>query len=133
MHKLIYLKEIPKYELEAIKLFYKRMGRDALWAILEVLDDAEDRLTKEQISQKINYQNIGQDLRFLTFMNIINRKYVSPGDDHTYTYEKNYNMNTNCREKYFVPSKYNVLACELKEPDRLMEFLITFSPKKRKL
>ena len=65
MNRLIYLKEAPKDEIEAMIIYHKRMGRDALWDILEVLNDAEGFMTKEEISQKINRKNIGTDLKFL--------------------------------------------------------------------
>lgn len=133
MHRLIYLKDIPKHELDAIKLFYKRMGRDALWDILEVLEDAEDWLTKEEISRMINCKNIGQDLRFLTFLNIINREYVSQEYDHTYRYALNYDNTGDYRKRYFIPSEYNILACDLTDTEMLYEFLIKFSPPKRRL
>lgn len=64
MNRLIYLKEAPKDEIEAMIIYHKRMGRDALWDILEVLNDAEGFMTKEEISQKINRKNIGTDLKF---------------------------------------------------------------------
>lgn len=53
MNRLIFLKETPKDELEAMIIYHKRMGRDALWDILNVLNDAEDFMTKEKILEQI--------------------------------------------------------------------------------
>lgn len=130
MNRLLHLKEMPKDELEAIKIYYKRMGRDTLWKILGLLNKADDWLTKEQISEKIKRKNIGTDLRFLTFINIIDRKYIDIDNDHTYMYAISYDAAMKYANK--IPSKYTILECDLSDSEKRKDFIKKFTPKKRK-
>lgn len=130
MNRLLHLKEMPKDELEAIKIYYKRMGRDTLWKILGLLNKADDWLTKEQISEKIDRKNIGTDLRFLTFINIIDRKYIDIDNDHTYMYAISYDAAMKYANK--IPSKYTILECDLSDSEKRKDFIKKFTPKKRK-
>lgn len=131
MNRLLYLKEAPKDEIEAIKLYHKRMGRDALWDILEVLNDAEVRLTQKEISEKITRKNIGTDLRFLAFIDVIDRIYVNEKYDHTFSYAISYNAaNKHIYQDYH---EYNILQCDLSNQEKRQEFIKQFKPKKRKI
>lgn len=131
MNKLIYLKEAPKDEIEAMIIYHKRMGRDALWEILEVLNDAEDFMTKEEISRKINRKNIGTDLKFLTFINVIDWQYKNEISDHAYCYAINYDYVQLDRQEG-IPANFNVLRCDLRDYKKRQEFIKMFKPKKRK-
>lgn len=129
MNRLIYLKEAPKDEIEALKLYYKRMGRDALWDILDVLNEAEYRLTQKEISERIARKNIGNDLRFLVFIDVIDRIYVDEEYDHTYSYAITYDAAIKQAKR--IPPEYNILECDLRSQEKRQEFIKKFKPKKR--
>ena len=130
MNRLFYLKEAPAHEIEALKLYHRRMGRDAVWDILELLNNADSRLTQQQIDDAINRKNIGQDLRFLSFIKVIDRKYVDEESDHTYSYAISYEgTNGEAIKRY---PEYNILECKLTNPDIQKEFIRLFKSRKRR-
>ena len=130
MNRLIYLKEAHKDEIEAMIIYHKRMGRDALWDILEVLNDAEGFMTKEEISQKINRKNIGTDLKFLTFINVIDWLYKNEISDHAYCYAINYDY-AQLDRKEGISANFNVLRCDLSDYEKRLQFIKMFKPRKR--
>ncbi len=145
MNRLVYLKEAPPDEIEAMKLFYKRIGRDAVWDILELLNEAENLLTQEEICEQISRKNIGTDLRFLVFVGFLNRIHIAPEHNHTYLYGIDFNFANRAKEKEeeeqkkehskrekLISSRYHILQCDLNDSRKRQEFIKQFKPKKRK-
>lgn len=146
MDRLYYWKEAPKTEKEAIKLYYRRIGRDAFWEILDLLSNVDDRLlTKDEICERINRKNIGTDLRFLEYIKIINYDHVS-AYDYTYNYgidfdqikkindelDKELGLKENAELRNTrIRDMYNIISCKLDTVEEQEDFIKKFKPKKR--
>lgn len=146
MDRLYYLKEAPKTEKEAIKLYYRRIGRDAFWEILDLLNNVDNRLlTKDEICERINRKNIGTDLRFLEYIKIITSNHVS-AFDYTYCYgidflqikkindnlDKELGLKENAELRNIkIRDIYNIISCKLDTVEEQENFIKNFKPKKR--
>lgn len=145
MDRLYFLKDAPKTEKEAIKLYYRRIGRDAFWEILDLLYEVDIMLTKNEICEKINRKNIGSDLRFLEYIGVINHVHFSTFDT-TYCYGIDYEQITMINNKLDkelglkgnaelrnirIRDMYNIISCKLDTVEEQEDFIKKFKPKKR--
>lgn len=128
MLTLKYLENAEEYEIEAIQLFCYFMSRDNVWNILKALNNTE-RLTTSELAEKCHATESGifYDLKFLRYINIINRTSIS-SYNKTYEYSIDQQEACNAEENCHKKESHLMMKCALNSPEMRLDFIKDCTP-----